>query len=45
MNVNDIALASGFSDPGYFRTVFKCMVGVNHSEYRAEYEKLHINTE
>ncbi|WP_320123076.1 AraC family transcriptional regulator [uncultured Sphaerochaeta sp.] len=45
MNVNDIALASGFSDPGYFRTVFKRMVGVNPSEYRSAYEKLHINTE
>lgn len=45
MNVNDIALSCGFSDPGYFRTVFKRMVGVNPSEYRIAYEKLHINTE
>jgi AraC-like DNA-binding protein len=45
MNVNDIALACGFADPGYFRTVFKRMVGVNPSEYRVAYEKLHITTE
>ncbi len=45
MNVSSIAQECGFRDPGYFRTIFKQLVGVNPSEYRSTYENVHINTE
>ena len=45
MNISEIAYQVGFKDVGYFRTIFKRLVGVNPKSFRYSYKKIHINTE
>lgn len=43
-NINEIAFVCGFSDPGYFRRVFKRRMNMTPKEFRALYRRTHINT-
>lgn len=44
MNVNEVASQCGFSDPAYFRRVFKRNAGVAPRDFRKMYSHMHINT-
>jgi AraC-like DNA-binding protein len=44
-NVNEVAIQSGYSDPGYFRRVFKKMEGMTPGAYRRLYSRMYVNTE
>jgi len=44
MNVNEIAEASGYRDPAYFRRRFREKNGMTPLRYRRLYGKIHINT-
>ena len=45
MNINEIAYECGFQDPGYFRRVFRRIMGISPGKYRKMYSRVHINTE
>lgn len=44
MNIDQLARSSGFSDPGYFRRLFKRQEGVTPKAYRRLYGRVHVNT-
>lgn len=43
-NINQIAFACGYTDPGYFRRMFKRRTNMTPKEFRALYSHTHINT-
>jgi AraC-like DNA-binding protein len=43
-NINEIAFKCGYSDPGYFRRMFKRHTGLTPREFRSLYARTHINT-
>ncbi len=43
-NVNEIAFECGYTDPGYFRRMFKRLSGLTPREFRTLYSRTHINT-
>ena len=43
LNVNQIALASGFTDPGYFRRLFRKHFDMKPADFRKLYFRAHIN--
>jgi len=43
MNINEIAFACGYRDPGYFRRMFKRVTTMTPKMYRALYTRTHIN--
>ena len=43
-NVNEIAFECGYTDPGYFRRMFKRLTGLTPREFRTLYARTHINT-
>lgn len=43
-NINEIARASGFSEAGYFRRLFKRYVGITPQGFRRLHARTHINT-
>ena len=43
MNIDQVARASGFEDPGYFRRLFRHYEGMTPREYRGLYTLTHIN--
>lgn len=43
MNINEIAFACGYKDPGYFRRMFKRVTSMTPKTYRALYKRTHIN--
>jgi AraC-like DNA-binding protein len=43
-NINEIAFECGYTDPGYFRRVFKRLTGLTPREFRTLYARTHINT-
>ena len=43
-NISEIAFACGFSDPRYFRRVFKRITGLTPGQFRSLYSRTHINT-
>jgi AraC-like DNA-binding protein len=43
-NINEIAFECGYSDPGYFRRMFKRLTGLTPKEFRTLYARTHINT-
>ena len=45
MNIDEIAMASGFHDAGYFRRIFKRANGSTPGQFRKLYARIHINTE
>lgn len=42
-NINEIALACGYNDPGYFRRIFKRFTGLTPKQYRSMFVQSHIN--
>ncbi len=42
-NINEIAFACGYSDPGYFRRKFKRLTGLTPKQFRTLYGRTHIN--
>ena len=42
-NINEIAFACGYSDPGYFRRMFKRLTGLSPKKFRSLYTRTHIN--
>ena len=42
-NINEIAFACGYSDPGYFRRMFKRITGLSPKKFRSLYSRMHIN--
>lgn len=44
LNVDEIASASGFQDPRYFRRIFSRYQGVSPIRYRNFHTRIHINT-
>ncbi len=42
-NINEIAFACGYSDPGYFRRMFKRLTGLSPKKFRSLYSRMHIN--
>jgi AraC-like DNA-binding protein len=42
-NINEIAFACGYSDPGYFRRMFKRLTGLSPRKFRSLYSRTHIN--
>ena len=42
--IHQIALQCGFSDPDYFRRIFKRFMQITPSDYRDENSRLHVNT-
>ena len=44
LNVDEIASASGFQDPRYFRRIFSRYQGVSPVRYRNFHTRIHINT-
>jgi AraC-like DNA-binding protein len=44
MNVNQVAGAVGYSDPGYFRRIFLRQEGISPRAYRRLHARMHINT-
>lgn len=44
MNINEIAFACGYSDPMYFRRVFKQELKMTPKQYRSLYSKITVNT-
>jgi AraC-like DNA-binding protein len=43
-NINEIAFECGYTDPGYFRRMFKRLTGQTPKEFRTLYARTHINT-
>lgn len=43
-NINEIAFECGYTDPGYFRRMFKRLTGLTPREFRTLYARTHINT-
>jgi AraC-like DNA-binding protein len=43
-NINEIAFQCGYTDPGYFRRMFKRLTGLTPREFRTLYARTHINT-
>jgi AraC-like DNA-binding protein len=43
-NINEIAFECGYSDSGYFRRMFKRLMGLTPREFRSLYARTHINT-
>ena len=43
-NINEIAFQCGYTDPGYFRRIFKRVTGLTPREFRTLYARTHINT-
>ncbi|HET6449738.1 MAG TPA: AraC family transcriptional regulator [Spirochaetia bacterium] len=43
-NINEIAFQCGYTDPGYFRRMFKRIAGMTPREFRTLYARTHINT-
>ena len=39
MNVNEVMYGIGYSDPKYFRSIFKKLTGILPAEYRKKYNK------
>ncbi len=44
MTIEQIALKCGFSDPDYFRRIFRRYMQISPGEYRDEYSHMHVNT-
>jgi AraC-like DNA-binding protein len=44
MTIEQIAGKCGFSDPGYFRRVFRRYMDISPGHYRDEYSRVHVNT-
>ena len=44
LNVDEIARASGYQDPRYFRRIFSRYQGVSPIRYRNFHTRIHINT-
>jgi AraC-like DNA-binding protein len=44
MNINEIAFACGYSDPSYFRRVFKQEVKMTPKQFRSLYSQITVNT-
>jgi AraC-like DNA-binding protein len=44
LTIEQIALKCGFSDPDYFRRVFRRYMQVSPGKYRDEYSRVHVNT-
>lgn len=44
-NVDEVARACGFADPGYFRRLFRRREGVTPRAFRQQAVRLHLNTE
>ncbi len=44
MNINEIAFACGYSDPMYFRRVFKQELKMTPKQYRSLYSRITVNT-
>jgi len=42
-NINEIAFACGYTDPGYFRRMFKRQTGLSPMKFRSLYTRMHIN--
>jgi len=42
-NINEIAFACGYGDPGYFRRMFKRLTGLSPRKFRSLYSRTHIN--
>ena len=42
-NINEIAFACGYSDPGYFRRMFKRITGLSPKKFRSLYSRMHID--
>ncbi len=43
-NINEIAFQCGYTDPGYFRRIFKRVTGLTPREFRTLYARTHLNT-
>jgi len=43
-NINEVAFTCGYTDPGYFRRVFKRLTGLTPRQFRSLYSRTHINT-
>ncbi len=43
-NINEIAFTCGYTDPGYFRRMFKRLSGLTPKQFRSLYSRTHINT-
>jgi len=43
-NINEVAFACGYTDPGYFRRMFKRLTGLTPKQFRSLYSRTHINT-
>ena len=43
-NINEIAFECGYTDPRYFRRIFKRLTGLTPKEFRTLYARTHINT-
>lgn len=44
LTIEQVAQKCGFSDPDYFRRVFRQYTDISPGDYRKEYSRLHINT-
>jgi AraC-like DNA-binding protein len=44
LTIEQVAQKCGFSDPDYFRRVFRQYTDVSPGDYRKEYSRLHVNT-
>ena len=44
MTIREVAFACGFTDPGYFRRVFRRLCGMTPRQYRSLHDHVHINT-
>ncbi len=45
MTIEQIAQKCGFSDPDYFRRLFRRYMRISPGEYRNEYSHMHVNTD
>ncbi len=45
MTIEQIALACGFTDPDYFRRIFRRYMQTSPGNYRSLYARVHVNTE
>jgi AraC-like DNA-binding protein len=43
LNVNQVAMAVGFNDPGYFRRLFRRQYDIRPAEFRKMYYRVHVN--
>jgi AraC-like DNA-binding protein len=44
LTIEQISQKAGFTDPDYFRRIFRREMGVSPGDYRNEYSHLHVNT-